>query len=130
MVVVRGLMTPQAGHTLQAALDPLARPADHHDHRSGGQRTADALEELARRQLESGRLPITGGVRPQLSVIVDLHSLDGRDRLDRRDGLEGVAGQPARIDGEGGRLGGRWAGPGRWNLRPADGWPVTPPSPA
>src|SRR4029453_9580830 len=33
---------------------------------------ADALTELARRQLERGQLPLTGGVRPQLSVIVDL----------------------------------------------------------
>jgi len=56
-------------------LEPLARPADHHDSRTGGQRTADALHELARRSLEAGQLPTTGGVRPQLSVIVDLHSL-------------------------------------------------------
>ena len=60
-----------------AALDSLSRPADHHDTRTGGQRTADALQELARRELEAGQLPITGGVRPQLSVIVDLESLTG-----------------------------------------------------
>jgi hypothetical protein len=56
----------------------LARPTDASDHRSGSQRTADALTELARRNLEAGRLPTTGGVRPQLSVVVDLHSLLGR----------------------------------------------------
>jgi Domain of unknown function (DUF222)/HNH endonuclease len=59
-------------------LEPLARPADAQDTRSGGQRTADALTELARRALEGGRLPQTGGVRPQLSVVVDLDSLLGR----------------------------------------------------
>jgi hypothetical protein len=91
MVAIRGIMTPEAGQILQAALEPLARPADHHDTRTGGQRTADALTELARRQLESGQLPVTGGVRPQLSVIVDLNSLGG---------------QPGRIGGEIG-----WAGP-------------------
>jgi hypothetical protein len=32
---------------------------------------------LARRQLEGGRLPQTGGVRPQLTVLVDLDSLQG-----------------------------------------------------
>jgi hypothetical protein len=77
MVAVRGLLAPEAGQTLLAALDPLARPADHHDTRTGGQRTADALAELARRQLEAGQLPKTGGVRPQLSVIVDLKTVTG-----------------------------------------------------
>jgi hypothetical protein len=115
MVVVHGTMTPEAGQTVQAALDPLARPADAADTRSGGQRTADAVEELARRQLENGQLPKSGGVRPQLSVIVDLHSLDrldGRDRLDgldSRDSPEGLEGH--RV----GRLGGDMGGAGPWN---------------
>jgi hypothetical protein len=63
MVAVRGIMAPEAGQTLQAALEPLERPADHHDTRSGGQRTADALEELARRALEAGssRSPVGSG---------------------------------------------------------------------
>jgi hypothetical protein len=55
----------------------LARPASAADDRTGGQRRADALAELARRQLEGGRLPQTGGVRPQLTVLVDLDSLLG-----------------------------------------------------
>ena len=77
MVAVDGLLEPEAGQSLLAALEPLARPADAHDARSGPQRNADALAELARRALEGGRLPQTGGVRPQLSVIVDLDSLLG-----------------------------------------------------
>jgi hypothetical protein len=103
-VAVRGIMTPEAGQTLITALEPLARPADAADTRSGGQRTADALAELARRQLERGQLPVTGGVRPQLSVIVDLPSLGSLPSLD---------GQPGRLGGELGRLGGEigWAGP-------------------
>jgi hypothetical protein len=40
---VDGLLEPEAGHVVLAALEPLARPADAHDTRSGGQRTADAL---------------------------------------------------------------------------------------
>ena len=91
MVAVRGLMDPEAGQTLLTALEPLARPTDHHDPRTGGQRTADALTELARQQLERGQLPLTGGVRPQLSVLVDLNSLGG---------------QPGRLGAEIG-----WAGP-------------------
>ncbi|HSO52042.1 MAG TPA: DUF222 domain-containing protein [Actinomycetes bacterium] len=77
MVAVDGLLVPEAGQTLLAALEPLARPADAHDSRSGPQRNADALAELARRSLEGGRLPQAGGVRPQLTVIVDLDSLLG-----------------------------------------------------
>ena len=39
-------------------------PSRRQDTRSGSQRRADALAELARRALEGGRLPQTGGVRP------------------------------------------------------------------
>jgi hypothetical protein len=91
MVALDGLLEPEAGQTLLAALEPLARPADATDTRSGSQRNADALAELARRHLEGGRLPQTGGVRPQLTVTVDLDSL---------------LGHPGAIGGETG-----WAGP-------------------
>src|SRR4029453_11663250 len=94
MVAVDGLLEPEAGTTLLAALEPLARPADAGDGRTGGQRTADALAELARRALEGGRLPKAGGVRPQLLVTVDLDSLLGRP------------------GGLGGDLG--WVGPLEW----------------
>jgi Domain of unknown function (DUF222)/HNH endonuclease len=77
MVAIDGLLEPEAGETLLAALDPLARPTGAEDDRSGSQRRADALTELARRNLEGGRLPQTGGVRPQVTVTVDLASLLG-----------------------------------------------------
>jgi hypothetical protein len=51
MVALDGLLEPEAGQTLVAALEPLARPASAADTRSGGQRRADALGELARRAL-------------------------------------------------------------------------------
>jgi Domain of unknown function (DUF222)/HNH endonuclease len=94
MVAVNGLLDPEAGQTLQAALEPLARPANAHDTRSGGQRRADALTELARRHLEGGRLPQSGGVRPQLLVTVDLDSLLGPG------GLGGETGGPVPLDPE------------------------------
>jgi hypothetical protein len=78
LVAVDGLLEPEAGSIVLAALEPLARPHHAEDTRSGGQRTADALCELARRALEGGRLPKTGGVRPQLLVTVDLDSLLSR----------------------------------------------------
>jgi Domain of unknown function (DUF222)/HNH endonuclease len=90
-LALQGLLDPEGGQHLLAALEPLARPSDAQDARSGDQRRADALVELARRALEGGRLPQTGGVRPQLLVTVDLDSL-----LDR----------PGAVGGDGG-----WAGP-------------------
>ena len=78
MVALDGLLEPEAGQILLSALEPLARPASAEDTRSGGQRRADALAELARRALEGGRLPQVGGVRPQLTVTVELESLLGR----------------------------------------------------
>jgi hypothetical protein len=82
MVAMDGLLEAEAGQVLLAALEPLARPHSAEDPRSGGQRQADALTELARRSLERGRLPQTGGVRPQLTVMVDLDSLtSGPGRL-------------------------------------------------
>jgi hypothetical protein len=95
MVAVNGLLDPEAGQTLVAALEPLARPTNAEDTRSGGQRRADALTELARRSLEAGRLPQTGGVRPQLTVTVDLDSL-----LSHPGGLGGEAGGVGPLDPE------------------------------
>jgi hypothetical protein len=57
MVALDGLLEPEAGQTLLAALEPLARPASAADARTGGQRRADALAELARRALEGGGCP-------------------------------------------------------------------------
>ena len=91
MVAIDGLLDPEAGETLLTALEPLARPTTADDDRSGAQRRADALTELARRQLEGGRLPQTGGIRPQVVVTVELASL---------------LGQPGLPGGEGG-----WVGP-------------------
>jgi Domain of unknown function (DUF222) len=91
MVAVDGLLDPEAGETLLTALEPLARPSTADDERSAAQRNADALTELARRQLEGGRLPQTGGVRPHVTVTVDLACL---------------LGQPGLPGGEGG-----WVGP-------------------
>jgi Domain of unknown function (DUF222)/HNH endonuclease len=96
MVAIDGLLDPEAGQTVLAALEPLARPADADDPRLGGQRTADALAELARRALEGGRLPKVGGVRPQLLVSVDLDSLAGHPG-----GVGGDLGWAGPLDGEG-----------------------------
>jgi Domain of unknown function (DUF222) len=95
LVAVTGLLDPEAGQILQAALEPLARPASAEDARNADQRTADALTELARRALEGGGLAKAGGVRPQLLVTVDLDSLLGRPG-----GLGGDLGWAGPLDPE------------------------------
>jgi Domain of unknown function (DUF222) len=93
MVAVDGLLEPEAGQTLLTALEPLARPASAEADRSGSQRRADALAELARRALEAGRLPHVSGVRPQLTVTVELDSMLGRPGgFGRRSRLGGAVG--------------------------------------
>jgi hypothetical protein len=57
-------LAAEAGQTLLAALAPLARPASAANDRSGDQRRADALVELARRALEGGQLPRAAGSGP------------------------------------------------------------------
>src|SRR6266545_2918378 len=75
LVDVKGLLDPEAGEAVQAALAPLARPAGPQDERSAAQRRADALGELARWALRAGELPQEGGLRPNLTVTVDWASL-------------------------------------------------------
>jgi Domain of unknown function (DUF222) len=104
MVAIDGLLEAEAGQTLISALEPLARPADATDTRSSGQRRADALTELAGRNLEAGQLPQTGGVRPQLTITVDFASLVGNS------GPGTLGATPA---------------PDPWIPRPVGGWPVT-----
>jgi Domain of unknown function (DUF222) len=95
LVAVDGLLEPEAGQCLLTALEPLARPADAQDSRSGSQRNADALAELARRALEGGRLPQMGGVRPQVTVTVDLDSLLGQRAVGGEVGWVGPLDPPA-----------------------------------
>jgi hypothetical protein len=64
MVALDGLLEVEAGQTLLAALEPLARPHSAADDRSGGQRRADALAELARRSLEVVGCPRRVGSGP------------------------------------------------------------------
>jgi len=64
---LNGWLTPEGGALLKAALDALARPLPG-DERTTAQRYADALVELARRQLNQGDLPAKNGVRPHMFI--------------------------------------------------------------
>lgn len=77
MVAVSGLLDPLAGATVMAAVDAMVGPTrgDDADDRSWPQRRADALEQICRGWLDAGEPPVVGGVRPHLSVIVDVGTL-------------------------------------------------------
>ncbi len=92
LTAVDGLLDPEQGETLLAALQPLARPTGPGDPRSAPQRRADALAELCRQALAGGRLPAAGGgVRPQVTVSIDLASLLGTSGMPGTFGWGGVA---------------------------------------
>ena len=96
---VHGLLDPEAGEAVQAALLPLARPAGPDDERSAAQRRADALGELAGRALQAGNLPQAGGVRPQVAVTVELEGL----RAGPAGSVGGVGTWGATLSGEAAR---------------------------
>jgi hypothetical protein len=84
MWFLRGTLTPVAGAALQAALDPLGQPRPavdgSPDPRTGGMRTADALEALAQLALaaragDPGALPIRGGASTRLVLTAELATL-------------------------------------------------------
>ncbi|TMD42934.1 MAG: DUF222 domain-containing protein [Chloroflexi bacterium] len=74
VVRVDGLLDTEGGATLRAALGGLMKPLKD-DHRTHGQRCADALVELCR-QAPNGRAT-SAGPRPQLIIRADLDTLAG-----------------------------------------------------
>src|SRR4051812_28210723 len=75
-----GWLTPEGGATLKVALDALSRPVAD-DTRTAAHRYADALVELARRQLNDGDLPAKHGVRPHLFAVVNADISETPKRL-------------------------------------------------
>lgn len=76
-----GTLTDEGAAILKAALDPLAAPRPAQDGtpdpRTPGQRTADALIELATSSLQFGDLPQRHGTPPHLHVTVAVQTLHG-----------------------------------------------------
>jgi hypothetical protein len=67
--LVDGQLDGEGGAMLRTAIDALTAPLANDD-RTPTQRRADALVELARRQLQAGELPSSGGQRPHLVITV------------------------------------------------------------
>jgi hypothetical protein len=72
---LNGRLDSEGGATVQAALSALMGPPASGDERTPRQRRADALVDIARRQLDGGRLPEVGGQKPHLVVTVPMATL-------------------------------------------------------
>jgi len=72
--VLDGVLDAEGGALLRTALNALTGPA-RGDERNPGQRRADALVELATRQLQNGSLPSAAGQRPHLTMTVSRDTL-------------------------------------------------------
>lgn len=70
MVHLEGMLDPESGATLTAALTPLMQRLGSEDDRTTGQRRADALADLARFSLRGARLPDHNGDRPHVMVTI------------------------------------------------------------
>lgn len=79
MVSLDGLLDREAGAVLLTALAAATAPRGPDDHRSSGQRRADALVDICGLALDTGRVGATGGVRPHLIVTTPLSAVTGRD---------------------------------------------------
>src|SRR4051812_16542711 len=74
MGVGQWLLHPAGQEIVQIALHALSKPIPGDD-RTPAQRRADALITMAELAMRSGQLPITGGVKPHVSVIVPAATL-------------------------------------------------------
>ncbi len=71
MTSLDGLLDAEAATLLTAALQPFLVPADAGDTRTAAQRRADGLVQIIASAADHALLPIVGGERPNLQVIVD-----------------------------------------------------------
>jgi hypothetical protein len=77
LVHLEGLLDAEGGAVVKTALDALMPPPHRDDDRTAGQRRADALVDLARRQLSGSKLGSTGGMRPHLVITASVETLAG-----------------------------------------------------
>ena len=75
MVRIDGLFDPVTGDLILTALDAAMPPPAGDDSRSGRQRRADAMADLARSFLDSGEA--IGSEKPHVVVLTDLDALAG-----------------------------------------------------
>lgn len=74
LFVIDGQLDAEGGALVRAAIDALDTPAKDED-RTPRQRRADALVELARRQLQGETLPEVAGQRPHVTLTASVETL-------------------------------------------------------
>ena len=75
MFRIDGQLDAEGGAVLKTALDALMPPPSMRDGLGAGPRRADALVEMARRQLDAGTLPQKAGQKPHLLLSADIKTL-------------------------------------------------------
>ncbi len=90
MVSVRGELDADGGAVLKSAIDAMSSPSGPHDDRTGSQRRADALVDLASGRLQGNALGRIHGQRPHLVLTGSIEALRGDPNA-----------EPARLAGVG-----------------------------
>src|SRR5882672_1183734 len=75
MHAIDGILDQAGGAALKTALDSLSNRRGPEDDRTFGQRTADALVELAHHAMDEGRLPRRNGVKPHINLTTTIEGL-------------------------------------------------------
>ena len=78
MTAISGTLDPLSAETVMTAIHAFAAPTGGDDPRTAGQRRADALVEICHRVLTGGQAPVNGGLRPHVTVVVPLATLEER----------------------------------------------------
>ena len=119
MTAVDGLLDAESAALLTTALAPFLVPADADDTRTAAQRRADGLVQIVASACDHALVPVVGGERPHLQVIVD-------PRSTQRSGQAAATVLSRRVCHRGG-----------WPKPPADrrsctpsGWPGSPATPS
>jgi hypothetical protein len=73
--VLSGELSPLVGEKLRTALEAAMGVPEPGEARSHAERMGDALGVVTDLALNAGRLPVTGGQRPHLTLIADLDAL-------------------------------------------------------
>jgi hypothetical protein len=74
---IEGHLDAEAGTALKTAIEGVLGPRAKDDERPPALRRAHAFNELVRRYLDAGELPVRGGQRPHLVVYASLETLRG-----------------------------------------------------
>src|SRR5712692_5776188 len=75
MHAIDGILDPECGAAVKAALDSLAKRRGPEDDRTRSQRMHDALAEAVHHAMDEGKLPRRNGVKPHVTVTTTLEGL-------------------------------------------------------